>query len=42
MQAEIEKLFDEKPQTYSEEDFRLFAQFKAALNAAPFVQPSLM
>jgi 2,3,4,5-tetrahydropyridine-2-carboxylate N-succinyltransferase len=33
LQAEIEKLFDEKPQTYSEEDFHLFADFKAALNA---------
>ena len=33
MQADIEKLFDGKPQTYSEEDFYLFARFKAALNA---------
>ena len=33
MQAEIEKLFDEKPQTYTEDHFRLFAEFKAALNA---------
>jgi len=33
LQADIEKLFDEKPQTYSEEDFHLFARFKAALNA---------
>jgi 2,3,4,5-tetrahydropyridine-2-carboxylate N-succinyltransferase len=33
LQADIEKLFDGKPQTYSEEDFYLFAQFKAALNA---------
>ena len=33
MQAEIEKLFDEKPQTYTEDHFRLFADFKAALNA---------
>lgn len=33
MQADIEKLFDEKPQTYSEEDFELFARFKTALNA---------
>ena len=32
MQAEIEKLFDEKPQTYTEDHFRLFAEFKAALN----------
>ena len=33
MQAEIEKLFEEKPQTYTEDHFRLFAEFKAALNA---------
>jgi len=33
LQADIEKLFDGKPQTYSEEDFYLFARFKAALNA---------
>ena len=33
MQADIEKLFDEKPQTYTEDHFRLFAEFKAALNA---------
>jgi len=33
LQAEIEKLFDEKPQTYTEDHFRLFAEFKAALNA---------
>ena len=33
MQAEIENLFDEKPQTYTEDHFRLFAEFKAALNA---------
>jgi 2,3,4,5-tetrahydropyridine-2,6-dicarboxylate N-succinyltransferase len=33
LQAEIEKLFDEKPQTYTEGHFRLFAEFKAALNA---------
>ena len=33
MQAEIEKLFEEKPQTYTEYHFRLFAEFKAALNA---------
>ena len=32
MQAEIEKLFDEKPQSYTEDHFRLFAEFKAALN----------
>jgi 2,3,4,5-tetrahydropyridine-2-carboxylate N-succinyltransferase len=32
LQAEIEKLFDEKPQTYTEDHFRLFAEFKAALN----------
>ncbi|HLJ45080.1 MAG TPA: 2,3,4,5-tetrahydropyridine-2,6-dicarboxylate N-succinyltransferase [Bryobacteraceae bacterium] len=33
MQTEIEALFDAKPQTYSEEDFRLFQDFKDALNA---------
>jgi len=33
LQAEIEKLFEEKPQTYTEDHFRLFAEFKAALNA---------
>lgn len=32
MQAEIEQLFDDKPESYSEHDFRLFADFKAALN----------
>jgi len=33
MQAEIERLFDERPQTYTEDDFRLFQTFRAALNA---------
>jgi 2,3,4,5-tetrahydropyridine-2-carboxylate N-succinyltransferase len=33
MQAEIEKLFDEKPATYTDEHFRLFQKFKQALNA---------
>jgi len=33
MQAEIEKLFDEKPSTYADEDFLLFERFKQALNA---------
>lgn len=33
MQAEIEQLFDNKPAAYTEEHFRLFAEFKAALNA---------
>ncbi len=32
MQAEIERLFAEKPSVYSENDFALFARFKAALN----------
>jgi len=32
LQAEIERLFDEKPASYSEQDFRLFAEFKKALN----------
>jgi 2,3,4,5-tetrahydropyridine-2-carboxylate N-succinyltransferase len=33
LQAEIERLFDEKPSAYTEEHFRLFDEFKAALNA---------
>ncbi|MGO9231633.1 MAG: 2,3,4,5-tetrahydropyridine-2,6-dicarboxylate N-succinyltransferase [Bryobacteraceae bacterium] len=33
MQAEIERLYDEKPAAYSDDHFRLFAEFKAALNA---------
>jgi 2,3,4,5-tetrahydropyridine-2-carboxylate N-succinyltransferase len=33
MQSEIEKLFDEKPQAYTNEHFDLFQQFKQALNA---------
>ncbi len=33
MQAEIEKLFDEKPDVYTEDQFQLFQDFKAALNA---------
>jgi len=33
MQAEIERLFDEKPSTYTEEHFFLFQCFKDALNA---------
>ncbi|MBZ5611047.1 MAG: 2,3,4,5-tetrahydropyridine-2,6-dicarboxylate N-succinyltransferase [Acidobacteriia bacterium] len=33
MQSEIEQLFDEKPQSYSDEHFRLFERFKNALNA---------
>jgi 2,3,4,5-tetrahydropyridine-2-carboxylate N-succinyltransferase len=32
MQTEIEKLFDEKPATYTEEHFALFQRFKQALN----------
>ena len=32
MQAEIERLYDEKPSVYSDEHFQLFAEFKAALN----------
>jgi 2,3,4,5-tetrahydropyridine-2-carboxylate N-succinyltransferase len=32
MQAEIEKLFDEKPQTYTDQHFHLFQRFKQALN----------
>jgi 2,3,4,5-tetrahydropyridine-2-carboxylate N-succinyltransferase len=33
MQAEIEKLFDDKPEKYTEEHFHLFENFKRALNA---------
>jgi 2,3,4,5-tetrahydropyridine-2,6-dicarboxylate N-succinyltransferase len=33
LQAEIEKLFDEKPGAYTEDHFRLFQEFKDALNA---------
>jgi 2,3,4,5-tetrahydropyridine-2-carboxylate N-succinyltransferase len=32
LQAEIEALFDTKPEVYTEEHFRLFARFKEALN----------
>ena len=33
MRVEIEKLFDEKPESYTEDHFRLFQEFKDALNA---------
>ena len=33
LQPEIERLFDEKRESYTEEHFRLFEAFKAALNA---------
>lgn len=33
LQTEIERLFDEKPESYTEEHFRLFRSFKAALNS---------
>ena len=33
LQAEIEALFDAKPETYTEEHFRLFQHFKDALNS---------
>jgi 2,3,4,5-tetrahydropyridine-2,6-dicarboxylate N-succinyltransferase len=33
MQTEIEKLFDEKPSSYHDQDFMLFSRFKQALNA---------
>jgi len=32
LQAEIERLFDQKPSVYTDEDFLLFERFKAALN----------
>ena len=33
MQSEIERLFDEKPGSYSDEHFRVFQRFKEALNS---------
>ena len=33
MRTEIERLFDQKPSTYTEEHFAVFARFKQALNA---------
>jgi 2,3,4,5-tetrahydropyridine-2-carboxylate N-succinyltransferase len=33
LRAEIESLFDNKPVAYTEDHFRLFAEFKAALNS---------
>jgi len=32
MEAEIEQLFDRKPDVYTEAHFRLFSEFKDALN----------
>jgi 2,3,4,5-tetrahydropyridine-2-carboxylate N-succinyltransferase len=32
LRCDIERLFDEKPETYAEDHFHLFAQFKQALN----------
>jgi len=32
LQAKIEQLYDQKPATYTDEDFRLFEDFKTALN----------
>jgi 2,3,4,5-tetrahydropyridine-2-carboxylate N-succinyltransferase len=32
LQADIERLYDEKPASYSEADFRLFTEFRDALN----------
>jgi 2,3,4,5-tetrahydropyridine-2-carboxylate N-succinyltransferase len=32
LQAEIEQLFDHKPASYTDSDFHLFSEFKAALN----------
>jgi len=32
LRAEIERLFEERPETYTEQDFRLFYEFKDALN----------
>jgi 2,3,4,5-tetrahydropyridine-2-carboxylate N-succinyltransferase len=33
MQTEIEQLFDHKPEKYTEDHFRIFQEFRAALNA---------
>jgi 2,3,4,5-tetrahydropyridine-2-carboxylate N-succinyltransferase len=33
LQAEIERLYDQKPASYSEADFRVFEEFRRALNA---------
>lgn len=33
MHVEIERLFDERPQSYTEEHFQLFQEFKTALNS---------
>ena len=33
MQAEIEQLFDQRPDPYTDEHFQLFQKFKQALNA---------
>src|SRR6202049_59606 len=33
MQADIERLFDDRPQTYTDDHFRLFQKFREALNA---------
>ncbi len=33
MQTEIERLYDEKPAAYSEDDFQAFEEFRRALNA---------
>ena len=43
MRSEIERLFDEKPQTYTDDHFRLFQQFKQALNQGSIraAQPAL-
>jgi len=35
LQAEIERLFEEKPSVYTDEDFLLFERFKAALKRRP-------
>jgi 2,3,4,5-tetrahydropyridine-2-carboxylate N-succinyltransferase len=32
LEAEIERLYEQRPESYREEDFRLFARFKQALN----------
>jgi len=36
MRAEIEQLFDQKPQTYTDDHFHLFQRFKEALNLGEF------
>src|SRR5258708_6983419 len=42
MQADIERLFDSKPERYTEDDFHLFQTFRGALNAGTWVGDGTM